>query len=114
MPTYEYRCTVCSHRFEARQGFHEPALTHCPVCQGGAQRVIHAVGVVFRGSGWYSTDHRGSTTTSSSASTDGSNGSKPSEDSADGKDQDAAAPPAEAGAAAASSGTDSAGHDHPH
>lgn len=113
MPTYEYRCTVCSHRFEARQGFHEPPLTHCPVCQGGAQRVIHAVGVVFRGSGWYSTDHRGSNGARSSASGDGSNGNKTSEDSGDGAGQDAA-PPAEAGTAAASSGTADASHDHPH
>lgn len=60
MPTYEYRCPACSHRFELRQGFQDPPAAQCPKCQSSAERIISRVGVVFKGSGWYSTDHRSS------------------------------------------------------
>ena len=62
MPTYQYACTVpsCGHRFEAVQTFTEPALTVCPVCDGGLRKVFSPVGVVFKGSGFYRTDSRGS------------------------------------------------------
>ena len=60
MPLYEYRCSACAHRFEVRQGFNDPPLASCPQCQGAAQRVIQPVGIVFKGSGWHSTDYRSS------------------------------------------------------
>ena len=62
MPTYQYACTVpsCGHRFEAVQTFTEPALTICPVCDGGLRKVFSPVGVVFKGSGFYRTDSRNS------------------------------------------------------
>src|SRR3989338_5974260 len=65
MPTYEYRCPVCSHRFELRQSFQDPPVSQCPKCHSSAVRIISRVGVVFKGSGWYSTDHRSSRSASS-------------------------------------------------
>lgn len=70
MPIYEYRCTVCDHRFEVRQNFDDPPNRRCPRCRASAQRIIHPVGVVFKGRGWYSTDHR-------SLGNSSGNGSKP-------------------------------------
>jgi putative FmdB family regulatory protein len=58
MPTYQYKCTNCSHRFEARQRFSDDPLSQCPQCQGSIRRVISQVGIVFKGSGFYVTDNR--------------------------------------------------------
>lgn len=71
MPTYQYACTECDHAFEQVQSFSEDALTSCPECQGRLRKLFNAVGVVFKGSGFYRTDSRGSSTASetSSAST---------------------------------------------
>jgi putative FmdB family regulatory protein len=57
MPTYEYECNLCHHRFDKRQGFDEKPLSTCPQCQGEAHRVFHAVPILFKGSGFYCTDH---------------------------------------------------------
>jgi len=58
MPTYVYRCKNCGHRFEAWQHMTDEPLTTCPQCQGPINRVYFASGVVFKGSGFYSTDTR--------------------------------------------------------
>ena len=58
MPTYAYRCAECGHRFETVQSFTDDALTVCPVCNGVLRKVFNAVGVVFKGSGFYRTDSR--------------------------------------------------------
>ena len=58
MPLYDYQCDQCGHRFEVRQGIKEDPLTECPQCQGAIRRVIHPVGIVFKGSGFYITDSR--------------------------------------------------------
>lgn len=58
MPTYQYRCSECSHQFEQFQKFSEDPLTECPVCGKSVRRVIQPVGIVFKGSGWYITDNR--------------------------------------------------------
>ncbi len=58
MPTYEYACTACDHRFEAVQSFSDPNLTECPVCEGKVRKLFSSVGIVFRGSGFYRTDSR--------------------------------------------------------
>ena len=64
MPTYQYACTVCGHNFEAVQSFSDDALTECPECGGLVRKKFGAVGVVFKGSGFYRTDSRsGSTST---------------------------------------------------
>jgi putative FmdB family regulatory protein len=58
MPTYQYRCTDCGTDLEAVQKFTDPALTECPTCHGSLRKVFNAVGVVFKGSGFYRTDSR--------------------------------------------------------
>jgi putative FmdB family regulatory protein len=61
MPTYEYECDLCHCRFDKRQGFDEKPIAACPRCEGEAHRVFHAVPILFKGSGFYITDHgRGS------------------------------------------------------
>jgi len=57
MPVYEYECGVCHCRFDRRQRFDEEPVSICPRCQGKARRVLHSVPIVFKGSGFYSTDH---------------------------------------------------------
>ena len=64
MPTYQYACTACDHEFEAFQSFTEDSLTQCPECKGEIKKVYSAVGVVFKGSGFYKTDSAKSSTTS--------------------------------------------------
>jgi len=64
MPTYRYRCSDCGNEFDQYQKFTDEPLTTCPSCDGRIRRVIQPVGVVFKGSGWYVTDSRPSTTTS--------------------------------------------------
>jgi putative FmdB family regulatory protein len=58
MPTYQYRCTECGEDLEAVQKFSDPTLTTCPTCGGPLRKVFNAVGVVFKGSGFYRTDSR--------------------------------------------------------
>ena len=67
MPTYQYACTECGHAFEQFQSFSDDALTECPECQGRLRKVFNAVGVVFKGSGFYRTDSRKPESTSESA-----------------------------------------------
>jgi putative FmdB family regulatory protein len=58
MPTYQYRCTQCGEDLEAVQRFSDAPLTICPSCGGQLRKVFNAVGVVFKGSGFYRTDSR--------------------------------------------------------
>jgi putative FmdB family regulatory protein len=58
MPTYEYECQSCHERVEAVQRFTDPALTLCTHCGGELRKVFSAVGVVFKGSGFYKNDSR--------------------------------------------------------
>lgn len=58
MPTYQYRCTECDNELEVVQKFSDPSLTVCPECEGALRKVFNAVGVVFKGSGFYRTDSR--------------------------------------------------------
>jgi putative FmdB family regulatory protein len=59
MPVYTYRCENCGIRFERLQGFNDPVLTRCPECNKKTLRKVYTpVGIVFKGSGFYSTDHR--------------------------------------------------------
>ena len=70
MPTYQYACTECAHAFDQFQNFSDDALTQCPQCQGRLRKVFNAVGVVFKGSGFYRNDSRSTTTSSESGSSD--------------------------------------------
>lgn len=60
MPTYEYLCQACSHRFEQWQKMIDDPLVTCPECGGHIRRVFFPAGIVFKGSGFYKTDHRSS------------------------------------------------------
>ena len=79
MPTYQYSCTECGHFFEIVQSFSEDSLTVCPECEGRLRKVFNAVGVVFKGSGFYRNDSRAAQSSSDapakSSSSNGSNGS---------------------------------------
>jgi putative FmdB family regulatory protein len=68
MPTYEYVCTKCGEGLEAVQSFSDPPLTKCPKCKGKLRKVFSAAGIVFKGSGFYKTDSRSGSKSSSAAS----------------------------------------------
>ena len=67
MPTYEYACTKCGHQFEIVQSFSDDALTTCPECGGSLRKVFGSVGIVFKGSGFYKNDARGSSKSTTAA-----------------------------------------------
>ncbi len=80
MPTYEYLCQACGSRFDAWQKITDDPIETCPTCGDHVHRVLYPVGLVFKGSGFYKTDHRGGSGGSTGA--DGSSGSseaKPAE-----------------------------------
>ncbi|MBW8796208.1 MAG: FmdB family transcriptional regulator [Streptomyces sp.] len=81
MPTYQYQCTECGEGLEAVQKFTDDALTECPNCGGRLKKVFSAVGIVFKGSGFYRNDSRGSSSSSSPASKSGSASSSTSSES---------------------------------
>ncbi|MEU6918069.1 FmdB family zinc ribbon protein [Streptomyces olindensis] len=81
MPTYQYQCTECGEGLEAVQKFTDDALTECPSCKGRLKKVFSAVGIVFKGSGFYRNDSRGSSSSSSPASKSSSSSSSSSSDS---------------------------------
>lgn len=72
MPTYQYRCSECGQDLEVVQKFTDAALTECPNCHGSLRKVYNAVGVVFKGSGFYSTDNRSNGAKSASNGSDSS------------------------------------------
>ncbi|GAA0916156.1 FmdB family zinc ribbon protein [Streptomyces thermoalcalitolerans] len=80
MPTYQYQCTECGNGHEAVQKFTDDALTECPSCGGRLKKVFSAVGIVFKGSGFYRNDSRASSngSSSSSSSSDSSSSSSSS------------------------------------
>jgi len=58
VPIYEYECDICRCRFERRQKFDDDPVSKCPECKGEARRIIHSVPIIFKGSGFYTTDNR--------------------------------------------------------
>lgn len=81
MPTYDYRCADCGHEFEAHQSFSDDALTECPECGGSVKKRFSAVGISFKGSGFYKNDARGSSGSSGSTSSGSTSTSAGSSDS---------------------------------
>jgi putative FmdB family regulatory protein len=86
VPTYSYACTACDNRFDVVQAFTDDSLTTCEKCSGRLRKLFNSVGVVFKGSGFYRTDSRESTKSSSngsakSSSSSGTDGSSSSEKS---------------------------------
>lgn len=92
MPTYEYACKSCGKSLEVVQKFTDDPLTECPECKGQLRKVFGAVGISFKGSGFYKTDSRPAAKTSSSTDS----GSTKSESESSGtKTETPAAKPAE-------------------
>ncbi|WP_418957550.1 FmdB family zinc ribbon protein [Streptomyces tritici] len=102
MPTYQYQCTECGEGLEAVQKFTDDALTECPSCKGRLKKVFSAVGIVFKGSGFYRNDSRGSSSSSSPASSKSTTSTSTSSSSSDSK------PAASTSSSSSSSGTTSA------
>ncbi|WP_327300732.1 FmdB family transcriptional regulator [Streptomyces goshikiensis] len=98
MPTYQYQCTECGEGLEAVQKFTDDALTVCPNCDGRLKKVFSAVGIVFKGSGFYRNDSRGASSSSTPAS-------KPSSASSTSTAATAAASSSSASSTAGSSGS---------
>ena len=96
MPTYSYKCTECGHAFEIHQAFSDNALTSCPECGGKLRKVFSAVGIQFKGEGFYHTDSRPGVTSSIPAT--------PSEPTAAKSDASGSAASGSTGATAAPSG----------
>jgi putative FmdB family regulatory protein len=68
MPLYEYQCTECGVRFERHQHFDDTPVAVCPECGGEVRRLIGPAGIVFKGSGFYSTDSRKTSSKANSSS----------------------------------------------
>ncbi|AQT72885.1 MULTISPECIES: FmdB family zinc ribbon protein [Streptomyces] len=96
MPTYQYQCTECGEGLEAVQKFTDDALTVCPNCDGRLKKVFSAVGIVFKGSGFYRNDSRGASSSSTPAS-------KPASSSTSSSTPTAAAAPAASSSSTSSS-----------
>ncbi|MEU6111576.1 FmdB family zinc ribbon protein [Streptomyces albidoflavus] len=104
MPTYQYQCTECGEGLEAVQKFTDDALTVCPSCEGRLKKVFSAVGIVFKGSGFYRNDSRGASSSSAPASS-----SKPAEKSEKATSSPGTASSSSSEKAASSSGSASSG-----
>ena len=83
MPIYGYRCGSCGHEFEVLQKMSDAPLKTCPKCSGQLAKMVYAAGIVYKGSGYYSTDYTKGGKTASTAS---SNGAKSDSDSSSGSD----------------------------
>jgi len=84
MPTYGYRCGSCGHEFEIRQRITEEPLATCPKCGGKLSKMLYPAGVIFKGSGYYTTDYKSagsgeekSSSNGAAPSSEGSSESKP-------------------------------------
>ncbi len=102
MPTYQYTCTECGEPLEAVQKFTDAPLTVCPACGGRLRKVFSAVGIVFKGSGFYRTDSRngsGAKAPAASSSTSDSGSSNGSADKATDKKPEKKAEPAKSSSA---------------
>ncbi|MFM9371697.1 FmdB family zinc ribbon protein [Streptomyces sp. Da 82-17] len=103
MPTYQYQCTECGEGLEAVQKFTDDALTECPSCNGRLKKVFSAVGIVFKGSGFYRNDSRNSSSSSTPASTSKSSTSSTSSSSSSTSSSSSSS--STAGASSSSSGS---------
>jgi putative FmdB family regulatory protein len=108
LPRYDYRCTNCETEFELVQTFSEAGSGDCPSCGGAGQRVFHAVPVIYKGSGFYTTDYgrpkrpaensegKESSSESSSTKSSGDSSENRSSDSGSSSNTESAAPAAAA------------------
>ncbi|HEY8543647.1 MAG TPA: FmdB family zinc ribbon protein [Acidimicrobiales bacterium] len=98
MPTYEYRCKACGEQLEVVQSFSDDPLTECPSCGGALRKVFGSIGISFKGSGFYKTDSRASSSAGSAASSNGSS---------NGSDSSSSSSSSESSSSASSSGSGS-------
>jgi len=103
VPTYSYACTACDHRFDAVQSFSDDSLTVCPECGGRLRKVFSAVGVVFKGGGFYRTDSRSGSSASVPAGKSESNGTSEASSGSSSSSTDKAKATASAGSASSGS-----------
>ncbi|MGW3658349.1 FmdB family zinc ribbon protein [Streptomyces sp. NPDC005151] len=103
MPTYQYQCTECGEGLEAVQKFTDDALTVCPNCEGRLKKVFSAVGIVFKGSGFYRNDSRGSSSSSAPASASAKASGSASSTSSTGSDAKSSASSSSASSSSSSS-----------
>lgn len=103
MPTYEYSCRNCGHRFEIQQAMSDDPLTECPECAGELKKVFHPVGISFKGSGFYKNDAR-----SDGGGSKGSSGASSTESGSNGSDSTSSST-SESSESSESSGTTSSG-----
>ncbi|QBJ90968.1 FmdB family transcriptional regulator [Streptomyces seoulensis] len=100
MPTYQYQCKDCGEGLEAVQKFTDDALTECPSCGGPLKKVFSAVGIVFKGSGFYRNDSRGASSSSSPATKPSSTSSSSDTKSSTSSSSSSSTPSSSAGSAA--------------
>ncbi len=82
MPTYGYRCSKCGHELEILQKITDPPLKSCPECGGELTKKVYAAGVIFKGSGYYTTDYKANKNSESSASNGSGTASEKTSDKA--------------------------------
>nr|WTB31805.1 FmdB family transcriptional regulator [Streptomyces sp. NBC_00830] len=109
MPTYQYQCTECGEGLEAVQKFTDDALTVCPNCEGRLKKVFSAVGIVFKGSGFYRNDSRGSSSSSAPTSASAKASDSASSTSSTGSDSKSSASSSAAASSSSSSSSSSSG-----
>ena len=97
MPKYQYQCKDCGEALEVQQSFTDDALTVCPNCGGDLRKVFNAVGVVFKGSGFYRNDSRSSSTSSDTAKPAAKESSTPSSSSSSDSSSTSSAPAKKSG-----------------
>jgi putative FmdB family regulatory protein len=107
VPTYQYACTACGHRFEAVQSFSDSSLTDCPECAGRLRKVFSSVGIVFKGSGFYHTDSRSGDSSTEPAKEKATADSSTSSSSSDPKPADSSPKKSDAKPAASKSSSSS-------
>jgi putative FmdB family regulatory protein len=91
MPIYGYRCSKCGHQFEILQKMSDESLQTCPKCQGKLTKVIYPTGIIYKGSGYYTTDYKaggkGPASTNGTAATPESKPETKSESSTESKSE---------------------------
>ena len=108
MPIYEYRCSSCGHELETLQKFSDAPLTASPACsKDSLVKLISAAGFQLKGTGWYATDFKSSSTAKPAAKAKAEGESKPAEGKTETKSDTASSSPSPAPASTTTAGTGS-------
>lgn len=109
MPRYDYRCVECDYQFELVQSFQEAGQGNCPLCAGAGRRVYYAPPVIYKGSGFYTTDYgRPKPPAENGAARNGGSDSAKSDDSGSGASDGGASSGAAGGESSGGSGSEAA------